>query len=71
MDEGIRQEIERKKAELEELKKHRSKANCVSVNSSTSDVTRQMRIEELEDAIHELRRKAAQGQQGPGRQIQG
>jgi hypothetical protein len=61
MDKSIKKEIEQKKAELEELKKQRSNANCVSVNSSTSEVTRQMKIEELEDDIQELQKKAAQG----------
>ncbi len=52
----IKQKLAKKKAELEELNKARSKANCISVNSSISETSRQMKIEELEEEVEELER---------------
>jgi len=54
--EDIGKKLAKKKAELEELEKARSRANCVSVNSSITETHRQMRIEELEEEIEELER---------------
>jgi polyhydroxyalkanoate synthesis regulator phasin len=54
--EDIGKKLAKKKAELEELEKARSRANCVSVNSSITETYRQMRIEELEEEIEELER---------------
>lgn len=49
--EDIGKKLAKKKAELEELEKARSRANCVSVNSSITETHRQMKIEELERAV--------------------
>ena len=54
--EDIGKKLAKKKAELEELEKARSRANCVSVNSSITETHRQMKIEELEEEIEELER---------------
>ena len=46
--------LESKKAELEELKRSRSGATCTYHHSSTDAVSREMRIEELEEEIEQL-----------------
>jgi len=48
-----------KKEELEELRRARSGATCVFQNSSTDAVSREMRIEELEEAIEQLEKELA------------
>ena len=48
-----------KKEELEELKRVRSGATCVFQNSSIDAVSREMRIEELEDEIGQLEKELA------------
>ena len=47
-------QLQRKKAELSELIKSRSKANCSSRFSSEADVRRESEIEGLEDEIRKL-----------------
>jgi hypothetical protein len=47
-------ELAAKKEELEELRRSRSGATCTYQHSSTDAVSREMRIEELEDEIKEL-----------------
>ena len=44
-----------KREELEELRRARSGATCTFQNSSTDAVSREMRIEELEEEIEPLR----------------
>jgi len=46
-----------KKEELEELKRSRSGATCVVQNSSMDAVSREMRIEELEEEISALEKE--------------
>jgi hypothetical protein len=53
----LEETLEKKKRELEELVKSRSKANCIDVNSSPGSVQHQMKIEELEDEIAEIEKK--------------
>jgi hypothetical protein len=50
-------ELDAKKEELEELRRSRSGATCTYQHSSTDAVSREMRIEELEDEIKELERE--------------
>jgi hypothetical protein len=47
-------ELERKKAQLEELIRSRPKANCSSKYSSEIDVKRESEIEDLEEEIQAL-----------------
>jgi len=53
----LQETLQKKRRELEELVKSRSKANCIDVNSSPGSVTHQLKIEELEDEIAELEKK--------------
>jgi hypothetical protein len=46
-----------KKEELEELKRSRSGATCTFQHSSTDAVSREMRIEELEEEIEQLEKE--------------
>jgi hypothetical protein len=46
-----------KKEELEELKRSRSGATCTFQNSSMDAVSREMRIEELEEEISSIEKK--------------
>jgi len=55
----LQKKLEKKKRELEELVKSRSKANCIEINSSPGSVTHQMKIEELEDEIARLEKKVS------------
>jgi len=48
-----------KKEELEELKRSRSGATCTFQNSSIDSVSREMRIEELEEEIAALQNELA------------
>jgi hypothetical protein len=48
-----------KKEELEELKRSRSGATCTFQNSSMDAVSREMRIEELEEEISALEKELA------------
>jgi hypothetical protein len=52
---NIKKELETKETELKEIMESRSKANCVSTHQKGSDVEREMRIEDLEDEIEELK----------------
>jgi hypothetical protein len=47
------------KKELEELKRSRSGATCTYHHSSTDAVSREMRIEELEEEIERLEKELA------------
>ena len=49
--------LESKKEELEELKRSRSGATCTYQHSSTDAVSREMRIEELEEEIEQLKKE--------------
>jgi ribosomal protein L29 len=51
--------LSQKKEELEELRRARSGATCTFQHSSTDAVSREMRIEELEDEIKELEKELA------------
>ncbi len=51
--------LDAKKDELEELKRSRSGATCTYYNSSTDAVSREMRIEELEEEIEQLEKELA------------
>jgi hypothetical protein len=51
--------IAAKKEELEELKRSRSGATCTYQHSSTDAVSREMRIEELEEEIEQLEKELA------------
>ena len=55
----IKAVIAAKKEELEELRRARSGATCVFQNSSTDAVSREMRIEELEEEIVQLEKELA------------
>jgi hypothetical protein len=46
-----------KKEELEELRRARSGATCTFQHSSTDAVSREMRIEELEEEIEKLEKE--------------
>jgi hypothetical protein len=52
-----KQEIQKKKEQLQELVRSRSKANCSSKYSSEIDVRRESEIEDLEDEIKALEAK--------------
>jgi hypothetical protein len=54
-----KQLLSQKKEELEELRRARSGATCTFQHSSTDAVSREMRIEELEDEIKELEKELA------------
>ena len=51
--------LDSKKTELEELKQHRSGATCTYHHSSTDAVSREMRIEKLEEEIEQLEKELA------------
>ena len=51
--------LDAKKKELEELKRSRSGATCTYHHSSTDAVSREMRIEELEEEIELLEKELA------------
>ena len=51
--------LDAKKRELEELKRSRSGATCTYHFSSTDAVSREMRIEELEEEIEQLEKELA------------
>jgi hypothetical protein len=51
--------LEAKKKELEELRRSRSGATCTYHHSSTDAVSREMRIEDLEDEIAKLEKELA------------
>lgn len=51
--------LEAKRKELEELKRSRSGATCTYHHSSTDAVSREMRIEDLEDEIAKLEKELA------------
>jgi hypothetical protein len=51
--------LQAKKKELDELKRSRSGATCTYHHSSTDAVSREMRIEELEDEILKLEKELA------------
>jgi hypothetical protein len=50
----VQSELEKKRAQLEELIRSRPKANCSSKYSSDIDVRRESEIEDLEDEIRAL-----------------
>ena len=50
----VKSELEKKKAQLEELIRSRPKANCSSKYSSEIDVRRESEIEDLEEEIQTL-----------------
>jgi hypothetical protein len=52
-------ELAVKREELEELRRARSGATCTFQHSSTDAVSREMRIEELEEEIKELEKEIA------------
>ena len=51
--------LEAKRKELQELKRSRSGATCTYHHSSTDAVSREMRIEDLEDEIAKLEKELA------------
>ena len=51
--------LDAKKKELEELRRSRSGATCTYHHSSTDAVSREMRIEELEEEIEKLEKELA------------
>jgi len=53
-----KKDLKKMKAELEELKKSRSKATCSTTVSMKTDVDRETRIEELEEAIAKAKAEA-------------
>ena len=55
----IQKQIDEKKAQLAELHASKSKANCSDHYSKSSDVNREIQIEELEDEIKALEKQLA------------
>ena len=52
--EDITKQLEEKRAQLKQLKKNQSDANCSSTHSSGADMRREMEMEDLEDQIKAL-----------------
>jgi len=54
----VSEELKEKKRRLQELIRSRSKANCAGTFSNEIDVRRESEIEELEEQIKRLEKKA-------------
>ena len=55
--EGLREELEAKRAQLDRLIEARSQAYCSTVLSNEADVQRETKIEELEEEIVRLEKE--------------
>ena len=56
--EDIKSELEAKKTKLRELLESKSKANCDTRHLSAADVRREQEIEDLEEEISQIEKKA-------------
>ena len=55
--ENLAKQLEEKEKQLNEMKKNKSDSFCVNEHGSSSNMTFEMKMEELEDEVAELRKK--------------